>query len=459
MRDDDWLRLDKRGGVPLGQGIPDTFMRIDRLHLHNFRCFADLEMTFHPQFNLIVGENGSGKTSLIEALTVAAGSWFLGITDHKTRNIADLEIRRAPVQSGQSHNLEPQYPVVVEAEGLLLGSQGLDQPATWKREKLSKDGKTVSGRVPSIKRLAEEAERRVQRAVNTPLPLISAYGAGRVWVEPKDMEKNVPLEAMAVGSRLQGYQMSIDPRIDFTALFRWLAKEKLVALQEGAERFVFQVVKRAMRDCLEGCTSLDFDVIRNSVVADMSGGRKLPYHLLSDGQRAMLAMVADIAIKAAVLNPQLMDRVLAETTGVVLIDEIELHLHPRWQRHVVRDLKATFPRLQFFATTHSPQVVGETPHEQIRVLRSDGTWTQPQASIGLQTNEVLSEIMRAPTVNQEAAREFEEIGRLIDEADFDAAQQRIVTYRQRMGNLPELEAREVYMARVDALAGDAEALP
>ena len=288
------------------------------------------------------------------------------------------------------------------------------------------------------------------------MPLIAYYGAGRLWTPAKDMEGGGPDKEAPLPSRLDGYKTSIDPRINFPSLFRWLANEKYVALERKQERKVFRAVKAAMRSCLEGCESLDYEVGEKTLIITMSRGERLPYHLLSDGQKIMLALVADIAIKAATLNPQLKDRVLEETRGVVIIDELDLHLHPRWQRHVVADLKKTFPKLQFIASSHSPQVIGETPHDEIILLKNDGTWTRPDASIGLHSNEVLREIMGAEIVNAEAAKEFAVISNLIDDGDFEAAQARINAYRQRMGNLPELEASEVYMARVEALANEGE---
>ena len=89
--------------------------------------------------------------------------------------------------------------------------------------------------------------------------------------------------------------------------------------------------------------------------------RSLPFSFLSDGYRNMVAMVADIAVRCATLNPQLKEKSSQETPGVVLIDEIDLHLHPRWQRRVVNDLLRTFPRIQFFGTTHSPFVIQSLP--------------------------------------------------------------------------------------------------
>jgi predicted ATP-binding protein involved in virulence len=427
-------------------------MRIDKLSLTNFRGFPELHLDFHPKFNLLVGENGSGKTSILDALSVAAGSWFLGIAGYDTRHIKDADIRMLAVQSGETITFEGQYPVAVTSQGVVQGLFLPDEPLRWTRDIEKKGGKTRFKEATEIKKLATEVEARVRRGDPIALPLIAYYGAGRLWVPAKDMEGSDPDAEAPPPSRLDGYKTSIDPRINFPALFRWLATEKYVALEKKAERQVFRVVKAAMRSCLEGCAALDYEVAEKTLIITMERGERLPYHLLSDGQRSMLALVADIAIKAATLNPQLGDRVLEDTCGVVLIDELDLHLHPRWQRHVVDDLKKTFPKLQFFASSHSPQVIGETPHDEIILLKGDGSWKRPDASIGLHSNEVLLEIMGAEIVNAAAAQEFECITRLIDNGEFDGAEMRIKAYRQRMGNLPELEASEVYMARVDALA-------
>jgi predicted ATP-binding protein involved in virulence len=429
-------------------------MRIDKLSLKNFRGFAEVEFDFHPTFNLLVGENGSGKTSVLDALSVAAGSWFLGIGGHDTRHIQDGDIRKLAHQVGETTTFEGQYPVVVQSHGLVNGLLLPDEPLHWTRDIEKKGGKTRFKDATDIKRLAAEVEARVRRGESIALPLIAYYGAGRLWVPAKDMEGGGPVKDAPPPSRLDGYKTSIDPRINFPSLFRWLADEKYAAIESKKERNVFRVVKFAMRACLEGCESLDYEVREKTLVITMQRGERLPYHLLSDGQKIMLALVADIAIKAATLNPQLEDRVLEETRGVVLIDELDLHLHPRWQRHVVADLKKIFPQLQFFASSHSPQVIGETPHEEIILLKNNGTWTRPDASIGLHTNEVLREIMGADIVNAEAANEFEQIVHLIDDGEFEIAQSRIDDYRKRMGNVPELEASEVYMARVEALSDD-----
>jgi predicted ATP-binding protein involved in virulence len=422
-------------------------MRIDKLQLKNFKGFADADFELAPHFNLLIGENGAGKTSVLEGLAVAAASWFLGMRGYDSRHIWPTDVRRQAVQQGDRTTIEPQYPVVIAATGTIS-----DRSVEWQRTLEGKDARTTQRGARAIKDLAQSAERAVQEGRPVLLPLISNYGAGRLWQPLKDMRGEMSADTKLTASRLDGYRYCIDPRIDFADLFRWLANERYVALEQGKERFGFRIVKQAMKSCIERCTSLDYSVTEKTLVVDIERRGTLPFHLLSDGQRAMLALAADIAFRAAQLNPQLEDRALTETPGIVLIDEIDLHLHPRWQRHVVRDLKTTFPAMQFFATTHSPQVISETPHDEIILLRSDGTWHRPSQSMGLDSSEVLREIMGTEAMNGTAAQALKELDDLIADANFDAARERIRQIRNQYGELAKTTSAESYMSQMEILA-------
>jgi len=109
--------------------------------------------------------------------------------------------------------------------------------------------------------------------------------------------------------------------------------------------------------CLEDCQSVYYDLQQDRLVATLADKHSRPVNLLSDGQRTILAMTADIAYRAAVLNPHLGERAILETPGIVLIDEIDLHLHPNWQRKIINNLRTSFPLIQFMVTTHSPTIV------------------------------------------------------------------------------------------------------
>jgi len=134
--------------------------------------------------------------------------------------------------------------------------------------------------------------------------------------------------------------------------------------------------------CVEGATDLYFDARRGEAIVDIDGVVQ-PFSNLSDGQRCTLAMVGDMAQKAASLNPQFGAEVLQKTPGVVLIDELDLHLHPRWQRRIIEDLRQTFPKIQFICTTHSPFLI-QSLRSGEELLMLDGQPTAQVANLPLE---------------------------------------------------------------------------
>lgn len=361
-------------------------MRIDRLHLKNFKGFEDVTFDFprpvdappgNGSFHLLIGQNGKGKTSALDALAVAAGAWFLGVRGVDSRHIQAEDVRVKVLQFGDTERIEQQLPVMVEARGWIPTSEKIHDflsiralRLTWKREFSGKRTSRVDAK--EIKELAQRTILNMQAGKSVTLPLISYYGTGRLWQEPKDTQaapisgKRAPQDfatvaetedlAEAFASRLAGYRYSIDPRCSPRDLLRWLKFEQQLAVQERKESIQFQVVKQAIREAAEGCRGVEYH-LRLGLLLDIAGQPRLPFGALSDGQRNMVAMVGDMAYKAAQLNPHLGTDVLRQTPGIVLIDELDLHLHPRWQRHVVEDLRRLFPEVQFIATTHSPFIV------------------------------------------------------------------------------------------------------
>lgn len=348
-------------------------MRIDRLRVRNFKGFEEREFSFHRSidapangngsFHVIIGQNGKGKTSALDALAVAAASWFLGVRGEDSRHIQADDVRVRVMEFEDTARIEMQLPVVVSAEGVVMG-----KATNWKRE--MEGSKTNWLHAKNIKREAEFAVKKMQNGELVTLPLISYYGTGRLWQEPKDMRPSKASHAKRVmdeiwfgddlaksfASRLAGYRYSIDPRCSPKELLRWLKFEQQLAVQEKKESKQFQAVKAAIAGAVEGCERVEYH-LRLGLLLDIKDQPRLPFGALSDGQRNMVAMVGDLAFKAAQLNPHLGDEVLRRTPGIVLIDELDLHLHPRWQRHVVEDLRRLFPEVQFIATTHSPFIV------------------------------------------------------------------------------------------------------
>lgn len=358
-------------------------MRINSLIIDNFRGFKHREFQFHPQFNLVSGVNGTGKTSLLDALSIAAGSWFLGFSGCDTRHIRPQEVL---LKHYGERGFEYQFPCVVEATGEVAYRE-----LVWRRSLNVPGGRTTYGEAREVKGLAHAANRSVRAGGDTVLPLIGYYGTGRLWNVPREQaqvkseQKIARKEQM---SRLEGYRNSVDPRLSVAELVRWVARQSWIMFQNGGQtKPLYDTVRNAIVCCIDGATDLGFDADLGEIIAEIDGQEKQPFNNLSDGQRCMLAMVGDIAERAATLNPQLGDKVLEQTPGLVLIDELDLHLHPKWQRRVIEDLRSTFPRMQFFATTHSPFLI-QSLRSGEELLLLEG---QPTAELG---NKPLEEITR-----------------------------------------------------------------
>lgn len=358
-------------------------MRINRLRVKNFKGFATKTFALprsqdatpgNGSVHVLIGQNGRGKTSALDALAVAAGSWFLGVRGEDSRHIQDADVRILVNAYRGTQRIEAQLPVVVEADGEVLG-----QALHWAREYEGK--RTRWGRAKSLKSIAEGAVAAAQRGEAVTLPLLSYYGTGRLWLEPRDMQPGVSRGAESdagegpgaderlagdFASRLAGYRFSIDPRCSPRELLRWLSFEHRIALDEGRESPQFRAVKAAIRQSVEGCVGVEHHA-RLGLLLDIEGQGRLPFGALSDGQRNVVAMIGDLAFKAAQLNPHL-DDVLRRTPGIVLIDEVDLHLHPRWQRHILEDLRSIFPEVQFVVTTHSPFIVQSARQGELLVL-------------------------------------------------------------------------------------------
>jgi predicted ATP-binding protein involved in virulence len=177
-----------------------------------------------------------------------------------------------------------------------------------------------------------------------------------------------------------------------------------------------EALRDAARRFLPECEDLRAEVDDQPRMLVEKQGRTLDVRQLSDGERSMLALVLDLARRLSQANPGLDDPV-RDGAGVVLIDEIDLHLHPQWQRRVVGNLEETFPNCQFIATTHSPQVIGEVPHDKIRLIK-DGNVYSPSRSFGIDSSRVLEEVMDTKARNAGVEDKIGEITRARTLLDF-----------------------------------------
>jgi len=325
-------------------------MRIDQLVVQNFKGFEHQTINFSPQFNVLIGDNATGKTAILDALAVGLGALFQGFDEISSRPIKSDEMRHIGYQMGAELKLEPQPPAIVRCRGELVDSGVI----TWECS-LPLPGKSQTT-YKKAKSLIDKAKQLLQRVragdKSLILPVLSYYGTGRLWVQ-----KSEPVKTVKPDSRLSEYKGCLSPASDEKRLLRWLKTMEIAALQRQVSIGALEGLRDAVKNCLEGCQSVYFDIPHDELIATLADEQILPAKMLSDGQRITLGMVADIAYKAASLNPQLENNAPKKTPGIVLIDEIDLHLHPNWQRKIIKNLTTAFPLIQFITTTHSPFII------------------------------------------------------------------------------------------------------
>lgn len=326
-------------------------VRIDRLSVSNFKRFEEETFDFHRQFTLLVGDNGTGKTAVLDALRVGVGAYLLGIPNWPAPSIKRDYVRRETRRSGEFSTFEPIAPCAVRCEGRVHRSD-----LRWERELTSLHGRTNRVGARALVRCVTEHREHDGR---TSFPLIVGYGTGRLWIEPRTTKQARSAVRQPLGklSRFEAYRGCLEPAVSSELLRGWIKKMALIAVQERRSLASLEAVFAAVVGCVEGVEHALYDFELDDIALDFKAGGRYPFGYLSDGQRSMAALAADIALRCVQLNPHLAGEAPSRTEGVVLIDELDLHLHPNWQRVVVRNLTSLFPNLQFVATTHSPFIV------------------------------------------------------------------------------------------------------
>jgi predicted ATP-binding protein involved in virulence len=333
-------------------------MRIDHLRIHNFKGFEDrafdfprsLDSSAPGSFHVLIGENGSGKSTALDAFAVALGIWHVASPSAGWRAIRPEEARLKVIREGDQERFELMPSPSITAKGLIAGTG-----VSWtrqNRERSKRTSNTEAKEAISIIKSLMESDTVEQRAS---LPVLAYYGAGRAWLAGRDRSSKFELKLGKV-SRFDAYYYCLDGSIRHKDINRWFLFESLDAFQRGRKRSGLTAVEKAILSCVPGATHLRFDADRKEIIVGLNK-EEIPFYSLSDGQRSMVSMVADIGMKAAILNPHLGEDCCKLSTGVVLIDELDLHLHPTWQRQVIEHLRTAFPCIQFVGTTHSPFIV------------------------------------------------------------------------------------------------------
>lgn len=355
---------------------PRTFL--ERIDLCNYRCFAELAVSMHPKLTVLIARNGSGKTSVMDAIAVAFGT-FVGSFLAGTGVGASQRDVRLRLTNPKLREMEAQYPLSITAAGTVNGHY-----IEWSRNvNSSKSGTTIKDAKP-LTLIGEALQRAVSANEPAVLPLLAYYGTGRLWKQKKVTERKV--YSSEFHSRTSGYQDCLDPASSFKFFLDWFRyaananaddlnrqREQNILqsdLMESAYAGLIAAVRGAVDECLQssGWQNMRYSFTHLSVVMEHPDHGILEVGQLSDGVRNMIALVADIAYRMVRLNSHFGAEAAKRTPGIVMIDEVDMHLHPQWQQHVLASLDRAFPSIQFIVTTHSPQVLSTVRKEHIRVI-------------------------------------------------------------------------------------------
>lgn len=433
-------------------------MKINSLKLENFRRFKSLAIDFHPELTVLAARNGQGKTAVLDASAIALGT-FVGAFDlGKTKSI---EYRDAMYQSlpDQPDN-EQAYPVRVEA-----ALDDVDAPVI--RELNGAKGRTTIKDARALTQLGKELMQQVRDLEPVALPLLAYYGSGRLWHRHKNISRKTVLST----SRTMGYEDCFSPASSFTQVQQWMTKATFAALQEkslegykGYSIFeqisgIEETVNTVLRHEEWGRFHYSMHHEELAMLHEELG--VLPVSMLSDGVRAMVSLVADMAWRCAKLNPQMGAQAQQHTKGVVFIDEVDMHLHPRWQQTVVDSLRAAFPNVQFIVTTHSPQVLSTIRREHIRIIHNDASGNAVaeaplDRTYGEPSNTVLHSVMLVDPQPPVAEKKMlQRLTELVDQGLYhgDEAQELIQNLNAALGEQhPQLERLQRSIKRQEALS-------
>lgn len=414
--------------------IKEAFMKIHNIRIQNYRRFEDISIDFNSCMNVLIGNNGVGKTSVLDAVAIGIGSIFLGIETNPAPSIKKDDVRFVSQKIGSVIDRQPQYPVVISCYGVINGEQ-----VNWKRQLNTKLGRTTYGDAECIKHIASELQNRVRKGdVNTHLPLISYYGIGRLWAQKHESSMK------QINNRLEGYIDCLSAESNEKLMLKWFEKMTYAQLQDGEIIPELQAVNGAITESFTESGSdmsnvkVQFNVKSHNLeisYSDKNGNyHRHPFHELSDGYRNTLSLIADIAYRTAVLNPQYLGEVTKKTSGIVLIDEIDLHLHPIWQKRILKTLQKVFPLVQFIVTTHSPSIISSAKSEELLILDENSCKSFDYEVYGKDVNSVLTEIMKTSERPDEIVEKFNEFETLMEDGNYNEAGIILDELRSILGN-------------------------
>ena len=348
---------------------------LKNLTLSNFRKFEDAMYSLNPQMNIIVGHNASGKTTILEAVCIMLGAYLSTYSEYVSsqyvRNISESDVLLKRSKTGKGIILPAeikQFPC-----GITCDLQWDKKVLSYQRILEKEGGRTKFADNNPMQKFVTGWEKAIKKADLSDrtqvYPLVLYLSSARLWSESRAGKEldTIPARTAAYDHCLnfkRGTQLSFE----YMKLLRDLASEE----NNGKPYPVYNAIMDAIRYSLEEELKPGQDIMYSSRYKEIALNNEdatiIRFSSLSNGYQNVLKIVADIATRMCILNPYLKEKALEKTPGVVVIDELDLSLHPTWQRRIVRLLKHLFPKIQFICATHSPFIIQSLEQRELIAL-------------------------------------------------------------------------------------------
>ncbi len=410
-------------------------MKIEKLTFLNYRCFDNFQLDFKKGTNLLFGANSSGKTSILQGIKIAMSSFFSGFSDINTRFIGIAANDFTTETDSDTEYLE--RPVSLEYDF-----------TEFRNLKLTRSGRKNRTSISGIKEMRDASKKLYQQLAiedngSIALPLFAAFSTEDIHSSRK-LDKTI--FAKYIQPRSFGYYECLQGDGFFNY---WIYR--LLVLTEGQKSLSeINIVKEALSKALgpQGCNIIDGISIRplkKQVFFKYIDGREIEASNLSDGYKRLVNIVIDLSIRCCLLNGKRYGTECCElTSGIVLIDEIDQHLHPELQTLVMKALRTTFPELQFIITSHAPMVMSSVMTNQenkvILLQYQDKTYTStPISTYGLDATTILESYMGNLARVAEVHNKLKALFEFIDTDQYTEARNALNELKNEFGDsLPEI---------------------
>ena len=375
-------------------------MRVTRLKLANVRSIKMAEFHFRPGFNLVVGVNGVGKTTVIEALAISLSGVII-------KRIYKFRMRTKSFGT----------------DAIRVDADSMDVECEFEIGGIQDRYRIHKTRVDSVPSIESKVTPSVHDGRADPA-VVDGEQVGRPFAILFSTNRAVPFErkpskVSTAGNLVTALAGAFSHRELHLAEFAdWIRVQRALSSEYPWAKRTLATLEEIVKKFLSDYKNLHLGGMGDHILLIDRDEATLPVRQLSDGERGLLALVLDLTRRLSQANPEMKHPAKAE--AVVLIDEIDLHLHPKWQRQIVHNLTDAFPKCQFIATTHSPQIIGEVESDRIHII-ADGQVYSPSHSRGIDSSRVLEEIMDADSRTRIVHELLTEIGHEIDEDRFEQA--------------------------------------